>query len=99
MLGSRHGQSAFVVSPASVNETSTEHNFRYVICHPEAIVDACVCGWLKKLSSLVEYIVVDKAHCILQWGTNFRPEFQKVGILYISECKRDCNDSYSNYYS
>jgi ATP-dependent DNA helicase RecQ len=77
----RHGTHALKVSSDSVRKISSEEQFMYIIGHPEAMLDVMVCSWLKKLSQSVEYIVVDEAHCILQWGSNFRPDFQKLGKL------------------
>lgn len=61
------------------NLRQPDHKFRYIIGFPEVFlskkfVDNC----LKNIESRVTWIVVDEAHCILQWGPNFRKEFENI---------------------
>ena len=54
----------------------------YVIGHPEHVLSKEVCDILRQDQwKSVKHIIVDEAHCIVQWGNNFRPEYKNLSKL------------------
>jgi len=50
---------------------------RLLYCAPERL--AALCTELRTSGRAVGLFAVDEAHCIVEWGTNFRPVYRRLG--------------------
>ncbi len=78
----RHGTRAYEVSKSSINDVRFKSgDFRYLVGFPECFVDKDMRQVMKTWLWKVEWIVIDEAHCILQWGTSFRPDYKNIEMF------------------
>ena len=57
-------------------------NADFLVGHPEPFLEKDVCDVLTtRVWSKMSHIFVDESHCIVSWGHNFRPAFEKISKL------------------
>ena len=62
-----------------VMRAATQGAFRLLYLSPERLARADTIGWLAKVP--VACFAIDEAHCISEWGHEFRPEYRQLSAL------------------
>jgi ATP-dependent DNA helicase RecQ len=58
-----------------------EGEYRLLYLSPERLARADTVGWLQRVP--VAFFAIDEAHCISEWGHEFRPEYRQLSSLRV----------------
>jgi len=60
-------------------DNATYGNYKFLYLSPERLQQEIIQNAIKQMN--VNYIAVDEAHCISQWGNDFRPAYKNIQVL------------------
>ena len=64
---------------AAVMSKARAGEYRLLYLSPERLARADTAGWLRQVP--VAFFAIDEAHCISEWGHEFRPEYRQLSRL------------------
>ena len=62
-----------------VQRKAIEGAYRLLYLSPERLAREDTVGWLKRVP--ISFFAIDEAHCISEWGHEFRPEYRQLSSL------------------
>ena len=65
-----------------VMRAATQGAYRLLYLSPERLARQDTAGWLARVP--VAFFAIDEAHCISEWGHEFRPEYRQLSALRLN---------------
>ncbi|HEY1497783.1 MAG TPA: RecQ family ATP-dependent DNA helicase [Candidatus Solibacter sp.] len=62
-----------------VMRAATQGAYRLIYISPERLARQDTIGWLRRIP--LAFFAIDEAHCISEWGHEFRPEYRQLSSL------------------
>ena len=66
---------------SAVIRNAAKGEYRLLYLSPERLQRIDTIGWLRKIP--VAFFAIDEAHCISEWGHEFRPEYRQLSCLRV----------------
>src|SRR5438552_8064660 len=65
----------------TIQQQAARGAYRLLYLSPERLARADTVAWLKRVP--VSFFAIDEAHCISEWGHEFRPEYRQLSCLRV----------------